>query len=446
MCSSDNINPKSPSKTVTVSSLPTKRTPPPSRAKNAAQGAFLDLIAFYQCLWFYLVQGGRFSDCPYLKGRRQARCQMYSLCLIMELWNKPHYRNGTFRDDMIKNLRNVAVPGTGIALSFFCYFRTTALCFILFAYPVICFCAALNSGNFQFDAVCRAFSQQLLEPQDWFSFWRMNCRLASLHALITNEEGYKYEDKWTFLTQGKEAGVRVSPWLDVSKLFVKHRNEEGGLGCASYSNAQDGGDWIIQERLENGPDVAHMLPENAPLSTFRVITASRGGLSTVDAESADLVTSLSCVFRAGRKDAMTDHESILFDVDTTTGEVKKGTTNEHWYKLGLDKVPNAQWLSKDHDVTNHPDTNRAVAGCKVHNIREVLKTAEDAHRKLCPGVPAIGWDVAVTTQGMFLLEGNFSCNFFRGTFDKAKYFEFIEEYFLDLEIVKAAGAGKPRGC
>jgi hypothetical protein len=83
-----------------------------------------------------------------------------------------------------------------------------------------------------------------------------------------------------------------------------------------------------------------------------------------------------------------------------------------------------------------------VAGNFIHNIREVLQVAEDAHTKLCPGVPAIGWDVAVTTKGMFLLEGNFSCNFFRGHFDQAHYFKFIEEYLLDLEIVKAAGPAK----
>lgn len=438
MCSSDNISTATDRKT--VSQLPTKKTAS-ARPQHAASSAVSDLVVFYQCLWFYIVQGGNFSECPYLKGRRQARCQVYSLALIMELWDKPHYRNGTFRDDMLKNLRNVAVPGTGIALSWFCYFRVTALCFILFAYPLICLAAALKAGDFCFEKVCLAFSQQLLEPQDWFSFWRLNCRLASLHALVTKEQGYKYEDKWTFLTDGQEKGVPVSPWLDVSKLFVKHRNEEGGLGCAAYKNATDGGDWIIQECLQNGPDVACMLPDNAPLSTFRVITASRGGLSTVSADSPNLVSSLSCVFRAGRANAMTDHESILFDVNTTTGEVKKGTTNEHWYRLGLDKITNTQWTST-HDVVNHPDTGRAVAGNFIHNIREVLQVAEDAHSKLCPGVPAIGWDVAVTTKGMFLLEGNFSCNFFRGHFDQAHYFKFIEEYFLDLELVKAAGPTK----
>jgi len=59
---------------------------------------------------------------------------------------------------------------------------------------------------------------------------------------------------------------------------------------------------------------------------------------------------------------------------------------------------------------------------------------ENAHRKMCPGVPLVGWDVALTeTHGMVLLEGNFSCNFFRGTFDKQWYFEMVDEYFMALE-------------
>ena len=40
-----------------------------------------------------------------------------------------------------------------------------------------------------------AYVEQLLCPQDWFSFWRLNCRLASYHALVTGSKGYGQEDK-----------------------------------------------------------------------------------------------------------------------------------------------------------------------------------------------------------------------------------------------------------
>lgn len=71
----------------------------------------------------------------------------------------------------------------------------------------------------------------------------------------------------------------------------------------------------------------------------------------------DCIDSLSCVFRAGRQGADTDHSSILFDVDASTGTILKGTTNAHWYELGPTKMFNTPWVST-HDATHHPDNNK----------------------------------------------------------------------------------------
>ena len=67
------------------------------------------------------------------------------LALIFYLWNKPHYRNGTFQEDMLQNLKDCAVPGTGIALKWFCYFKVTVLLYLLFVYPTVCLVAAVNA-------------------------------------------------------------------------------------------------------------------------------------------------------------------------------------------------------------------------------------------------------------------------------------------------------------
>ena len=61
-------------------------------------------------------------------------------------------------------------------------------------------------------------------------------------------------------------GLPPSPWLKLPKLICKHRNEEGGLGFAAYTNAAAGGDWIIQPALENACEIARLLPVHAPLS------------------------------------------------------------------------------------------------------------------------------------------------------------------------------------
>lgn len=363
---------------------------------------------------------------------------------------------------MRKNLRDVALPGTGLPLSVFAYHRAGAYFFLIVLYPCVAAVAALrravapsreetglrsgggggDGGNAFLTRVAACYREQLLEPEDWFSFWRMNCRLATLHASATGERDYETEDKWEFLTRAKALGVRVSPFnTDMAGVVCKHRNEEGGLGFCAFKNAAAGGDWIIQRALRNGPFLSSMLPENAPLSTFRVISASRGGLKSgtrARVVRAD-VRALSCVWRAGRKGAITDHSAILFNVDPDTGEIKRGTTNTHWYQRGASKVLTTPWLS-EHGYTDHPDTGKRITGGKVENIRDIMDFAEDAHLRLNPHVPLCGWDVALTRDhGMLLLEVNHSCNFFRGTFDKEWYFEFVDDYFRDVEERRGAG-------
>jgi len=421
----------------------------PMKVGGAVYEAFAacrDTMAFYACL-FYFLSGGTLRDCKFFKDRQQARVQLYSLALVFYLWDRDHYRSGTFQQDMVKNLRNVAIPGTGVSLRWVCYFRITAYIFLFVFYPVI---AAVSAVNFavQAGSIASFFARyrvQLLMPPDWFSFWRLNCRLASHHAGISHDSGYSVEDKWTFLQTAEKEGIAVTPTLQCAGIVCKHRNEEGGLGYASFGNARSGGDWIIQERLSNAPALARLLPDNAPLSTLRIITSSRGGLSPSLAETEASgqkpsppvpisdVQALSCVFRAGRAGAITDHVAIFFDVDMKTGVIQKGTTNAHWYQLGLSTIFETPWLSS-HTIVEHPDTGRAVAGETIPNMNAIVDLVRSAHHRMAPRVPMIGWDVALTQEaGMCLLEGNLSCNFFRGTFDQPAYFSFIEEYFVSLE-------------
>jgi hypothetical protein len=536
----------------------------------------LSTTLLYLRAFLFFLRGGAFDSCPYFLGgdqlTLQAKAQTYSLALIFYLYDKPHYRSGTFGNDMVKNLRNVAVPGTGLPLSWVAKFKPLLFCFVLFGIPLVCVVAALRLAMEPEDRVTHPglvwptaekfavkFYECLLTPKDWHSYWRLNCRLASFHALVSRDataSDFALEDKWEFLTRAEEENVPVSPFLRTPGLVCKHRNEEGGLGYSSFSNASVGGDWIIQERLSNGKALADLLPQNAPLSTLRVITASTAGLpvhlrdvqpsvktaastttttgtttttaaaaaatvttaalkkdSTYESESdspvsvlhlplavaklpssrlpretllsemdsdslshhgeedeeedeeeyasefdadddddlrvlteispnedADereeeeedsmsAISALSCVFRAGREGALTDHVNILFDVDNQTGVVREGTTNQHWYNLGLWKALKTAWVST-HDVKEHPDVPGGDIVGSTLPIDEIISVARKGHASLCPGVPLVGWDVAITKEhGMLLLEGNFSCNFFRGEFDELKYFRFVNRYF-----------------
>ena len=107
----------------------------------------------------------------------------------------------------------------------------------------------------------------------------------------------------------------------------------------------------------------------------------------------------------------------------------------HWYRRGLSAIFTTPWTST-HDKVQHPDTGAQISGTVV-DVRAIMDLAKSAHHKLCPHVPLVGWDVALTeSHGMLLLEGNFSCNFFRGDFDQRAYFSIVDEYFSEFSCNK----------
>ena len=214
----------------------------------------------------------------------------------------------------------------------------------------------------------------------------------------TNDEGYAREDKLDFLQACAREEVAVSPWLRTPKLVVKHRNEEGGLGMHTFVNADAGGDYIIQAWLHNSPEVARLLPTKAPLSTLRFVTASRACTRARPREECaeEDILVLSACFRAGREGASTDHSCIMYDVDLASNRLRLGTSNSHWYQLGLVKACGCPWFSPGHTLATHPDTGAAVADEALPSLPECVELVTRAHRKLMPGVPLVGWDVAMT--------------------------------------------------
>jgi hypothetical protein len=336
------------------------------------------LLLYFRTLVYYIFNPtASLSSFPSASTTpRHVQIHLYNLILNVRLFNSPHYRKATYRMDLRDNLKNVAIPGTGVALSVFVLNKLFLLFFLFAVVPTVCFWSSVNlllRKSYSFSAASQDFVDSLLCPTDWCSLWRTNCNLVAYHSLrCGNPKGYEMENKWTFLSLGEEAGFPVSPFLPYPSLVVKHRNIEGGMGIHFFSNALSGGDWIIQRRINNSPFVNSLLPDNSPLSTFRIITISRACLKVGSngrfkskATPRD-VSSLSGVFRAGRANALTDHDSVLFDVDRSTGALRGGTTNKNWYKLGLwnARPGGAPWRSGDdeHRTDTHPDCEGAAAG------------------------------------------------------------------------------------
>jgi len=448
--------------------------------------------SLYWTVFYSFMGGTSYSNETSFGEDVWAKVNVYSLALIFKLWSKEHYRSPSFQTDMINNLQNVAIPGTGIPLSYFCYNWHVCLFFVVILNPIICFFGAINKARHGAVSIetfiviaLENYIKFLLHPDDWFSFWRLNCRLASYHSLVTQSTHYRHEDKWTFLIEGKSNLVPITPFFDVPSIVLKNKNVEGGLGIHFYNNAVHGGDWIIQEKLTNSDWLNKLLPPNPPLSTMRVITASTLGMtekgrsflsvsevnkeiSTEDIAITETwkdsnkviveeikfdaglgifsdrsdpnqnkpIRALSGVLRLGRAGAATDHSSILFDVDLATGLIKEGNSNAHWYKLGVRNVFDCPWLPQA-TCEIHPDApHPQVSGKIIPNIHEVLKICVDSHTKMMPEVPLVGWDVAFTDKGIKLLEVNLSCNFFRGSFDHNAYIKFVDAYWRDLTVIE----------
>ena len=128
---------------------------------------------------------------------------------------------------------------------------------------------------------------------------------------------------------------------------------------------------------------------------MRVITTSTSFLK--DENEVDDVSSIkavSAVLRLGRSGALTDHSSVLFDVgvpsdysskntdlkklkktDSGTkilGQIQRGMTNAHWYKLGLRKAATCSWLPEV-GFESHPDEPKpVVTGKIIPGMKEAL--------------------------------------------------------------------------
>lgn len=411
------------------------------------------LLRYWGTLLFFW-SGGRYADAEARFGLSKfSRAHMYSLASVPWLMGQPHYRCGTFQEDMLANLRNVVIPTGvfGVPLSICAWSRLTAVLTAMFLIPTVAFFGSLYrkwSGLEESAVAC--FSRTLLEPTDWLQLWRLNCRLASMTSLATKSKDFEMEDKWKFISACLAKNIAVTPVMDKPvTLIAKDVLEEGGMGIHVLKNVMHGGRWILQEKLDNCDAVEALLPENSPLSTMRVLTCSRGALVALGAGAGKSTSakSLATVWRAGRSGASTDHSCVMVNVPNEGKGDILGTasTSAHWYAMGY-KSLGKPISTKDGSISAHPDTGLVLAGKQLPGAAEARRLCERAHDELMPGVPLAGWDVAFCPPKspggqpeLVLLEANLSCNFFRGTVAWEEYASILDEHFAAIDLWRRSG-------
>lgn len=399
-------------------------------------------MVFWRGLVYFLLWG-RYKQAPVMfKGMpKHTKAYLFGLALILRHWGKEHFgTRETIGSRMARQVGRAAVPCTSVSLAWVSGSRLIVLVFVLVVYPIIALFAAIRATwSGLAPSVASAFHKALLEPRDRLALWSLNSILVAFHALRTGAPGYLQEDLYAFLETAERVGISAAPCLKASSLVVKGRGEKASeRNSFFFENAAKGGNWIIQERLENDAFMSTLVPANAPLSTFSVVTASRGGgLRGADGPSG--IFALSCVLRAGRAGAQTDDDSmaLLFNVDLGTGIIGKGVCGSRWKRLNLTSLLLFREPSEP-AIVEHRDSGALIAGRTVPDIKKIEEMCVDAHRKVAPDVPLAAWDVALTSKGRLLLQVNFSCDFVVAQLDYEKYFTFVDEYFSMLDGERVA--------
>ena len=420
-----------------------------------AKVLFGGLWAYYRCMGAMIWQGGHhdYEDIKkYCKDTSSDETEvlfaagyLQSIGLHFKLFYEPHYRTASLQQDLIDNFRNVAVPGTVLPLSLLCYHIYFLYAYFFFVHPLLILVACFNIAKSPAHAKARQFGQiftdELIRPGHWFALWRMNSVLVAAHHAKHREDKavckqYSYENKWEFLKAAFEkradpsfGTLGVTPILDTPiEIVCKHKNMEGGMGVHLFKNAAHGGDWIIQKRLQNSAELQALLPDGAPLSTYRVITMVDPNCTN----ETDRYVVVTVVFRAGRKGKNTDHSAVLLPVEMCGeggGVILEGKSFHNWYGVGDVGRP----VLSGHGLRVHPDTGKKLEGCVLKSAETAADMCLQGHRKLLMDVPVCGWDVAVTdTDGPVLLEANLSCNLFGGQYDKQKFSTMLDSYFTKL--------------
>ena len=204
------------------------------------------------------------------------------------------------------------------------------------------------------------------------------------HTIVKNVNGYYYDDQHA-LTEAeaiercgnlKEAIIKPSlggTW----GIGVKLIQSDNGIIMdtkkpvkdlfASYKQS-----FIVQERLEQHPDLAKLNPTS--LNTIRVMSYRRG----------DEIVVLYAVIRIGRKGQVVDNETaggIKADIDLQTGRIKGSAIG-----------------SPKESLMPVTDVGTPTDGFQIPCFDKVLEVVKEMHLRL-PYFNLIGWDMSVDKDG-----------------------------------------------
>jgi len=229
------------------------------------------------------------------------------------------------------------------------------------------------------------FGKNDLRVVPLFAAFRAGLRVGN----VGSEDGRLPEGRDLFvkLIEGR-GGIGAQLWI--AEPYGRYRSSKGGETCtleelvAQVREASKQGDYLIQPRLTNHPDIVDLTP--GALSTVRLLTIlnDQGEPEAVNAAFRMAISKTSPVdnFHAG---------GIAAAVDIATGTLGAAT--------GLGLGGDFRW----HET--HPLTGAQIRGRKLPSWQEAVALAIAAHRLIAPRV-VVGWDIGFLPEGPCLVEGN----------------------------------------
>lgn len=328
---------------------------------------------------------------------------IWALCVPYRLWRAPRRYDGTTFEDAYTR-------GAGRSRAFVPY-RGLYLVF-LFLWPFVAWLRALWRRT-EAPRYWRLFLARpdlsLLHPKSDYTeaeaAWSRPDFALGMYAAWdyskTRADWHSLEDKGVFVKRAREAGLPIPPTVTSAEAIArggqwicKDPTADLGYGVAwltaeELAEVDDHHEIVVQERLYNHP--ALPFPKDAPLSTLRVITL-------LDANGEPTVS--RCAVRIGRSGSPVDNTQqggIWCRVDLETGELCAGVKKDDF----------GVW-EDGHPIRHgeHPDNGRSFVGVRVPWFDEGRRLALEAHRKLAPDAPSLGWDVALAAEAPVLLEVN----------------------------------------
>lgn len=339
--------------------------------------------------------------------RVPADVPVWALCVTFRQWNRPKRYNGeTFGQSYTRRagpIRRLLVP-----------YRLLYLVF-LFLWPL----AALGIAARHAPHTRTWWRHALFRPDEAMvhpdarhtpceiAWMRPDYALAMYYAwefVRTRQDYHWLDDKQRFVEMCRDAGLPIPPTLTAAEaarrggsFIVKDPHRDLGRGvelldAAEIAELEDADTYVIQERLYNHPALLAAFPADAALSTLRVFT-------TLDADTGEPVVTRTAIriSRAGSIADNTAQGGIWSQVDPTTGAIRAGVTKKTF----------GTW-DGDRPVRHgtHPDTGRSFDGLVVPWFEEGKRLALEAHRRIAPKAPSLGWDVALARDAPVLLEVN----------------------------------------